>query len=203
MTDPDTRTDRTGMPELRTERLLLRDWREEDLDPFAELNADPVAMEHFPSALSAAQSAQMVERIRERWFDDGLSWWAVESRDTGEFLGAVGLMRVDFDAPFNDPARPSIEAGWRLRRAAWGHGYAPEAAVAALRWGFDERGADEIVAFTVVTNERSRRVMEKIGMVHDADGDFGHPRVESGSPQRRHVLYRATRSSWSPERPSQ
>jgi RimJ/RimL family protein N-acetyltransferase len=198
-----TRPDDRAMPELRTERLRLRDWRDADLAPFAELNADPIAMEHFPSTLSPEQSAKMIDRLRERWALHGLSWWAVDALESGEFLGAVGLMRVDMDAQFNDPEDPSIEIGWRLRRAVWGHGLAPEAATAALEWAFDARDAEEVVAFTVVANERSRRVMEKLGMSHDPDGDFDHPRVTDGSPLRRHVLYRLPRSRWSLGSPGQ
>jgi len=184
------------MPELRTGRLLLRDWRSSDLAPFAELNADPVAMEHFPSTLTTEQSAEMIDAMRARWRDDGLAWWAVEDLADGSFVGAVGPMRVAIDAAFNDPAAPAIEMGWRLRRQVWGRGYAVEAARAAMAWVVDEHPEEEIVSFTVVDNTKSRRVMEKLGMVHDAHGDFAHPRVPDGSPLRRHVLYRLSQSSW-------
>jgi len=184
------------MPELRTERLLLRDWRESDLEPFAELNSDPIAMEHFPSTLTTAQSAEMIEAQRARWSDDGLGWWAVEDLADGEFVGAVGPMRVTFDAPFNDAGARLVEVGWRLRRQVWGRGYAPEGARAAISWAFQDPSLDEILSFTVVDNDRSRRVMEKLGMTHDPDGDFEHPRVPDGSPLRRHVLYRLQRTSW-------
>src|SRR4051794_21388025 len=97
---------REPMPELRTDRLLLRDWRDEDLAPFAALNADPVAMEHFPSTLTTAQSAAMIDRLQERWSEHGLSWWAVDSLESGEFLGAVGLLLVDFEVSFDDPDSP-------------------------------------------------------------------------------------------------
>lgn len=191
------------MPELRTERLLLRGWQDADLAPFAELNADPLAMEHFPSTLSTEQSAAMVEVLGTRWREDGLSWWAVEVLATGAFVGAVGLLRVDIDALFNDPEHPSTEIGWRLRREAWGQGYATEAARAVVDHAFRDPTLDELVSFTVVANTRSRRVMEKLGMTHDADGDFAHPRVEPGTPWRHHVLYRLPRSRWSAETPSQ
>lgn len=184
------------MPELRTERLLLRDWRASDLSSFAELNADPVAMEHFPSTLTTEQSAEMIDAMRARWCDDGLAWWAVEDLADGEFVGAVGPMRVTFDASFNDSEEPLVEIGWRLRRNVWGLGYAPEAAQAALTWAFENPSIDEILAFTVVANSRSRRVMEKLGMAHDPDGDFDHPRTPDDSPLRRHVLYRLPRTSW-------
>ena len=187
------------VPELRTERLLLRDWRGSDLAPFAELNSDPIAMEHFPSTMTRAQSDEMVEAQRARWRDDAMSWWAVEDAATGQFLGAVGPMLVTIDAPFNDPMAPSVELGWRLRRESWGRGHATEAALAALVWVFEDPGLDEVVSFTVVANSRSRRVMEKLGMVHDPVGDFDHPRVPDSSPLRRHALYRVSRAAWSEE----
>jgi len=178
------------VPELRTDRLVLRDWRESDLEPFGEINADPVVMEHFPSTLDAEGTRAMVERQRERWRDDGMGWWAVEHAATGEFVGTVGLMRVDFAAPFHDVGHPVAEVGWRLARSAWGQGYATEAARASLAWGFDDVGLDEIVSFTVAANKRSRRVMERLGMVRDPSVDFEHPRVDPDSPLRHHVVYR-------------
>jgi RimJ/RimL family protein N-acetyltransferase len=201
--DPEGSDPVRPMPELRTDRMLLRDWRDEDLAPFAELNSDPIAMEHFPSTLTTAQSAEMIERLREQWASHGWSWWAVGSLESGEFLGAVGLLLVDLDAPFNDPEDPSIEVGWRLRRAAWGQGFATEAATAALDWAFGLQAAEEVVSFTAPVNHRSRRVMEKLGMRHDPDGDFDHQRVEPGSTLRRHVLYRLPRTSWPRHAPSQ
>ncbi|CAN5571086.1 GNAT family N-acetyltransferase [soil metagenome] len=182
-----------SIPEITTERLLLRGWRESDLAPFAELNADPETMEHFPSAMNRVESDQMVERLLQGWADDGMSWWAVETLADGSFVGAVGLMRVSFDAPFAEPGRPATEVGWRLLRSTWGHGYATEAAVAAVTWGFEEHDLDQIFAFTVPPNLRSRRVMERLGMAHDPAEDFDHPRVDGGSPLRRHVLYRLPR----------
>ena len=177
-------------PELRTDRLVLRDWRESDLLPFGELNADPVVMEHFPSTLDAEGTRATVERQRARWRDDGMGWWAVEDAATGSFVGAVGLMRVDFAAPFHDVSQPVAEIGWRLARSAWGQGYATEAASASLQWGFDDLRLDEIVSFTVTANQRSRRVMERLGMVRDPSVDFEHPRVDPDSPLRHHVVYR-------------
>jgi len=184
------------MPELRTDRLLLRDWTEADLAPFATLNADPVAMEHFPSTLDRAQSDAMVEMLRNRWRAHGLSWWAVEERASGEFLGAVGLLQVTVVAPFNDPEAPSVEVGWRLLPSSWGRGYATEAAAAAIEWGIGERGLGEIVSFTVPANQRSRRVMEKLGMTHDPAGDFDHPSLDPVNALRRHVLYRLSADDW-------
>ena len=180
------------IPELRTERLLLRGWLRGDRAAFAALNADPEVMRHFPSVLSTAASNRMVEAIVHGWQEHGYGLWAVERAADGAFLGFTGLSTPSFDAPF----MPTVEVGWRLARAAWGHGYATEAAEAALAFGFEAMGLEEIVSFTVPANERSRGVMERLGMTRDAADDFDHPKLPAGHPLRRHVLYRLTREDW-------
>lgn len=180
------------VPELRTERLLLRAWRDSDRVPFAELNADPVVMEHFPSTLDRATSDAMVDRILDRWAAGRPSLWAVEVPGGAEFIGFVGLLEPSFVAAFT----PCVEIGWRLAAPSWGRGYAPEAARAALTHGFDTLGADEIVSFTAPANANSRRVMEKLGMHHDPADDFDHPNLPEGDPLRRHVLYRLSAEEW-------
>jgi ribosomal-protein-alanine N-acetyltransferase len=174
---------------LSTERLLLRQWRDEDLEPFAALNADPVVMERFPSTLTRAESDALVARIRTGFAEHGYGLWALDVKETGEFIGFTGLALQTFPAPFN----PSVEVGWRLQRSAWGRGYASEAARAALGVGFHEFGLDEIVSMTAVTNLRSQRVMERIGMTRDPADDFLHPNVPDGHRVQPHVLYRIAR----------
>jgi len=179
---------------LRTARLILRAWRHEDLEPFAALNADPAVMEHFPGTLTRAASDAAAAHIRAELAERGFGLWAVEVPGEAEFVGFTGLSVVRFDAPFTRAAQPSevIEVGWRIARAHWGRGYAPEAAQAALRYGFEALGLGEIVAFTAIGNTRSRRVMEKLGMTHEPADDFEHPNLAPAHPLRRHVLYRAT-----------
>jgi ribosomal-protein-alanine N-acetyltransferase len=174
--------------ELRTARLLLRPWRDEDREPFAALNADPEVMEHFPSTMTRAQSDAFVDFIVATTAERGWGIWAVEVVATGEFIGFVGLNEPRFDAHFT----PAVEIGWRLARNAWGHGYATEAARAVLEHAFTELELDEVVSFTSTTNLRSQRVMERIGMTHDPADDFDHPRV-TDERLRRHVLYRLRR----------
>ncbi|MHB1561056.1 MAG: GNAT family N-acetyltransferase [Isosphaeraceae bacterium] len=176
---------------LRTERLLLRDWRESDLDPFATMNADPEVMEFFPRPLERAESDAAVGRIREHLASHGFGLWAVEVPGVADFIGFVGLAVPQFEAPFT----PCVEIGWRLTRRYWGRGYAIEAALAVLDFGFQERGLDEIVSFTAMGNVRSRAVMERIGMTRSPDEDFDHPALPEGHPLRRHVLYRVRRTS--------
>ena len=172
-----------------TERLVLRQWRESDLEPFARLNADPEVMRYFPAPLSREQSDAMVDRLSGHIEAEGWGMWALERRDTGEFIGFTGLGVPRQVLPF----QPCVEVGWRLAATAWGHGFATEAAREALRVGFDELGLTEIVSFTAVPNMRSRAVMERLGMVRDAAEDFDHPAVDVGHPVRRHVLDRTVR----------
>jgi RimJ/RimL family protein N-acetyltransferase len=174
--------------ELRTERLLLRGWRDEDLAPFAALNADPEVMEHFPGPMTREASDAFAAFNRRTIESRGWGIWALEVVATGDFVGFVGLNEPKFEAHFT----PAVEIGWRLARCAWGHGYATEAARAVVAYAFDELELDEIVSFTSTTNVRSQRVMERIGMTRDRNGDFDHPRVTD--PRiRRHVLYRLGR----------
>ena len=177
-------------PELRTERLLMRCWAREDRPAFAAINRDPRVMEFLGEPLTPEQSDDFVDRIEARLETQGFGFWALEAPDVAPFIGMAGLNVPRFDAPF----MPAVEVGWRLDPAYWGHGYATEAARAALEYAFDVLSLDDVVAFTVEGNMRSRRVMERIGMTRDAEGDFDHPLVAVGSPLRRHVLYRVRRA---------
>jgi ribosomal-protein-alanine N-acetyltransferase len=182
------------IPRLATERLLLREWREADRKPFAALNADPHVMKHFPSTLSRAESDALVDRIVDRWRCDGHGLWAVERSANGVFLGFTGLAGLD-DSP---GMPPFVEIGYRFAVPAWGHGYATEAARAAVAWGFEVLGVGEIASWTAVSNMRSQAVMRRIGMTHDQADDFDHPRLPEGHPLRRHVMYRLRRPGSSP-----
>ena len=170
-------------------RLILRAWREEDLAPFAELNADPAVMEYFPSTLSRAESDAFAARIRSEMAERGFGLWAVEVPGVAPFIGFTGLAVPRFRAHFT----PCVEIGWRIAREYWGRGYAPEAAGKALAHAFVALGLDEAVSFTAAGNLRSRRVMEKLGMTHDPADDFEHPSLAPGHRLRRHVLYRFRR----------
>ena len=172
--------------ELRTERLLLRRWRDTDREPFAAMNADPVVMEHFQATLTRAESDAFVDRIATCFAERGYGLWALEVLETGAFIGYTGLWPAEFEAPFT----PAVEVGWRLAQEGWGHGYASEAARASVTDGFARLGLDEILSFTTTTNLPSQRVMERIGMARDLAGDFDHPNVPTGHRLRRHVLYR-------------
>ena len=168
---------------IRTERLLMRRWRESDREPFAELNADPLTMVYFPDTLDRAASDALVDRI-ESWFDRlGYGLWALEIAETGRFIGFTGLSPMPDDVPWAG----GTEIGWRLTRHAWHHGYATEAARAALEVAFRGVGLTEIWSMTAVRNEPSQAVMRRIGLREVAR--FEHPRVPEGHPLRPHVTY--------------
>lgn len=164
-----------------TPRLVLRAWREEDLGTFTDMNADPRVMEYFPAPLAPEQSAEFMERIREEFSTEGFGLYAVERREDGELLGYTGLHRVTFTG-----MKDKIEIGWRLRAEFWDQGYATEAAQVCVALAA-KLGIEELVAFTTVTNLRSQRVMQKLGM--ELLCEFDHPALPEGHPLRRHVLY--------------
>jgi len=177
---------------LRTPRLLLREWRDSDLDAFAAMAADPEVMRYMLPLEGRAASDALAARLRAHFAEHGFGFWAVELPDIAPFIGMVGLSVVGFEAHFT----PAVEVGWRLARPHWGQGYATEAAAAALDHGFRQLGFREFVAFTAPTNRRSRRVMERLHMTCSEHDDFDHPRVPEGHPLRRHVLYRIRREDW-------
>jgi len=175
-----------GVTELSTERLILRRWQGRDLAPWAAMNADPEVREHLGEPLTREQSDASVARFLAEFDERGYGWWAVEIRATGGFAGFAGLDRVDDGLPFT-----GVEIGWRLARAAWGKGYATEAALAVLAFGFGTLGLAEILAVTTAGNLRSQAVMRRIGMTRDPAGDFEDPTAPEG-PLRPNVLYRIT-----------
>jgi ribosomal-protein-alanine N-acetyltransferase len=174
---------------IRTERLILRDWRDEDIEPLAAINADPLVVRFLPGPMTLEETRAMVERKRAHRARHGFTSFAVEVPGVAPFIGYVGLQVPAFAAHF----MPAVEIGWRLAPAHWGKGYATEAARAALRFGFGDLNLDQIVSFTVPANRPSRAVMERIGMTYDPKDDFDHPRLAEGHPLRRHVLYRINR----------
>jgi RimJ/RimL family protein N-acetyltransferase len=174
------------LPDLRTTRLLLRPWRSEDRDALAAMNADPRVMEYFPKTMTLEESQAMFDRFHAHVDEHGFGIWAVEIPGVAACAGFLGLWRPKFVTRFT----PCVEMGWRLAAAHWNRGYATEGAKAAMTYGFESLGLDELVAFTAVENVRSRRVMEKLGMTWNPADDFDHPNMPEGHPVRRQVLYR-------------
>ena len=170
---------------METDRLILRDWKDEDLAPFADLNGDPGVMEYFPSVLTREESDDLASAIRNKIKIEGWGPWAVELKATGEFIGVVGLQKSESNLPFY----PCVEVAWRLSSKHWNKGYATEAAKASLNYASSVLNLKEVVSFTAKLNVRSQTVMKKIGMCSDGY-EFDHPGVPSDSPLCRHVLYK-------------
>jgi len=177
---------------IRTPRLLLRPWRDEDREPFTAMNADPAVMEFFPACLTREESDKGMAWFQSDYQTHGFGMLAAELLGEAPFIGFIGIQKVPFDAPFT----PAIEIGWRLARPFWNHGLATEGASAVLSYGFRKLDLNEIVSFAVPANVQSRRVMQKIGMRHDHASDFDHPKLPEGHPLRRHVLYRLSKTDW-------
>jgi RimJ/RimL family protein N-acetyltransferase len=174
---------------LRTARLIMRRWQDGDREPFAALNADPRVMRYFPATLDRAASDARIDSIEERFEAQGFGLWALEIARTGEFIGFTGFNPVPGDLPGGG----GMEVGWRLAHAAWHHGYATEAARAALGVAFDGAGMTEVYSMTAVLNEPSLAVMRRLGLTELARWD--HPRIPAGSPLRPHVTCRLGRDS--------
>lgn len=177
---------------IETSRLILRKWRDADRAPFAAINADPEIMCYFLAAHHRGESDAYIDRANLKIEEDGCGFFAVERKADGVLIGVAGLAVLRPEYPFE----PGYEVGWRLDKTAWGQGYACEAARASLKLGFERFNPKEILAFTVPDNVKSRAVMTRIGMSHDAEGDFDHPNLPEGHALRRHVVYRITREEW-------
>ena len=174
---------------LETDRLLLRLWKSSDLESMVKINQDPQVMNYFPSLVDKLGTEKLIQKINDHYNQYGYTLYALELKATGEFIGFVGLLVADFKASFT----PATEIGWRLSSTHWGKGYAPEAAKALLHYAFSSLELDEVVSFTSIKNKNSIRVMEKIGLQYDENGDFNHPNVDPKSSLFRHVLYRLRR----------
>ena len=177
---------------IRTQRLILRPWLKEDFGPFADLNADPHVMEYFPAILSREKSDQLARSISNNIEKRGWGLWAVSVINGPHFIGFIGLDEMTFEAPFT----PAVEVGWRLAYDFWNQGYATEGAWAALQYGFEVLKLNEIISVAFQGNNRSRKVMEKLGMTHDPKDDFDHYKLPKGHPLQRHVLYRMNQRQW-------
>lgn len=177
---------------IKTNRLILRPWQENDLEPFAKLNADSRVMEYFPSVKTFEESVKEYEAILEQFKKHGYGWWAVSELNKNNFIGFIGLRYIDFPASFT----PAVEIAWRLAYDYWGKGYATEGANASLKYGFKVLKLTEIISFTSNPNFRSQAVMKRIGMHHNPEDDFDHPKLSEGHPLRRHILYRLKSNEW-------
>lgn len=182
---------------LSTERLILRTWKPSDTPLMTAISSDPMVMEHFPALQDSAATQALIDHINQHHEKFGYALYAVEIKDTHEFIGFVGLNHPPFEIHnFQPKGLPIVEIGWRLSSKHWGQGYATEAAKAVLHYAFTELNLNEIISFTVPANAKSQRVMKKIGLHHSEADDFDHPKLEENDPLKRHVLYRLTRDNF-------
>lgn len=177
---------------IKTKRLLLRPWQKKDLKPFCQINTDKRVMEYFPKTLTPEESNHFAKKISIQIEQVGWGLWAVEVPEIASFIGFIGLSPVSFTSHFT----PAVEIGWRLAYPYWGHGYATEGALAALKFGFETLYLPEIVSFTAKQNKRSIKVMKKIGMHHNIADDFHHPKLTLDHRLSKHVLYRLSLKEW-------
>jgi len=177
--------------ELSTEHLILRQWRDNDLPPFAKLNADLGVMEYYPNTLNLEESNEMARKLKSLLANRGWGFWAVEEKKSNQFIGFVGLHQPTYDLPVTG----CTEIGWRLAKSYWGLGYATEAAKMALNYAFTTLNEKEIFSFTPTGNHRSRSVMERIGM-QNTKNNFEHPIIPKGHKLRDHVLYKINKEQW-------
>lgn len=186
------------MDSIKTPRLLLRQWTEDDFEPFAQMNFDPKIREFLPVKVqrdrenSYTFAKDIIKRNEEKNWGSGYAMWAVEIPGQAKFIGRIMLVSVPFEAHFT----PAVEIGWYISPVYWGKGYATEAAQAVLRYAFETLNLPEIVAYTVVNNIRSRRVMEKLGMDHNPNEDFDHPNLDKDDSFCRHVLYQISKNKF-------
>ena len=177
---------------MESPRLIIRQWEPSDYEPFAQMNQDSEVMQYFSKHLTIEESNAMIEKSKLMLDEVKYGFWALEAKEGSEFLGFVALAKVQFDCPF----KGSMEIGWRLKKSAWGKGYATEGARVLLKYGFEALEFSEIVSLTAKINLRSSRVMERIGMKRNADDDFNHPKIAPESPLRPHVLYRISKDKF-------
>lgn len=182
---------------LTTKRLILRTWKPSDIPLMAAISSDPLVMKYFPAIQDMTATKALIDHINQHYEKFGYATYAVEIKETHEFIGFVGLNHPSFEIPnFQPSGLPIVEIAWRLSSQYWGKGYATEAAKAVLHYAFTELNLSEIISFAVQTNVKSRRIMEKIGLHHSEEDDFDHPKLGNDSSLKRHALYRLTRNEY-------
>ena len=177
---------------IETDRLILRTWHDDDLQPMLVINQDPKVMEYFPGLQDLEMTKKFIDKVNAHLENHGYSLYATVRKDTNEFIGFIGLLIADFESHFT----PATEIGWRLSPHHWGQGFATEGAKAVLDFAFKELKIPEIVSFTAAGNAKSIRVMQKIGLQHNEADDFDHPKLDNTSPLKRHVLYRLIKEDY-------
>lgn len=178
---------------IETDRLVLRTWQSSDLEPLAAIHNDTRVMQYLGATRDINSSQQYIEKLDAHYIERGYTSYAVDVKDTNQFIGCIGLRFADY---LPDLITPSVEIVWRLAFKYWGQGYATEGATAVLHYGFNTLRLDQVISLASSGNLRSRRIMEKIGLIHKPADDFDHPRYAEGDPLKRHVIYRLTKNEY-------
>ena len=173
---------------FKSERLGFRNWSKEDLVEFAKLNGDEAVMEHFPEILSNKEVAIFISQLKAHFDENGFTYYATEILETGEFIGMIGLAFQKYETNFT----PAIDIGWRLKRSAWGKGFATEGAKRCIEYGFNELNIDQIISVCTIKNKKSEKVMQKIGMTKI--GAFNHPELVNYPKYEKHFCYEIIRN---------
>lgn len=172
---------------FESERLGFRRWKEQDRKPFSEMSADPEVMLYFPKLLAKEDADRLIERFEIHMDEKGYTMWAVEKKEDGTFIGFIGLLEIAMEIS----GKGFAEIGWRLDKRYWKKGYAVEGARACLAYAFGPLNMTSVYSFTSPLNEPSQTVMKRIGMTKI--DEFEHPKLEAGSPLKKHVLYKKDR----------
>ncbi|MFN5382973.1 MAG: GNAT family N-acetyltransferase [Alphaproteobacteria bacterium] len=176
---------------IETKRLILRTWTAEDVKPFYKMNQDPKVTEFLLGPLTLEECESFIQAQNEHFDQHNYTLFAAELKSSGEFIGFIGLKYRGLE--FKTEFAPTTEIGWRLASQYWGKGYATEAAIAALQYGFEECGLDQIVSFTVPANVKSIAIMQRLGMQKALDSDFKHPMLPHNHTLSAHVLYKISK----------
>jgi len=173
---------------FKSERLGFRNWRNEDLEEFAKLNSDIAVMEHFPKTLSKKEVEELIGKLKNHFSENGFTYYATEILETNEFIGMIGIAFQKYKTKFT----PAIDIGWRLKRSAWGKGYATEGAKKCLEYAFNELEIKKIIAICTIKNNKSENVMKKLGMIKK--GEFNHPELVNHPEYEKHFCYEITKN---------
>lgn len=175
---------------FRSRRLGFRNWTKEDLTEFAKINADPEVMEHFPKPISKEETAEFIDRLKKHYQKNGFNYFAAEILDSGELIGFIGLAFQDYKSEFT----PAVDIGWRLKKSAWGKGYATEGAKKCLEFAFQKLNLETVISTCIEKNSKSENVMKKVGM--EKIGEFKHPKLKDYPDYEKCFCYGITKKMW-------
>ncbi|CAA0177618.1 GNAT family N-acetyltransferase [Tenacibaculum maritimum] len=175
---------------FKSERLGFRKWKESDLSEFTKINADLDVMEHFPKLLTKKETADFIKRANNQYNKNGCCYFAIEILKSGEFIGFIGLALQNYKTDFT----PAIDIGWRLKKSAWGKGFATEGAGRCIEFGFQKLNLKNIISFCTEKNKNSENVMKKIGM--KKIGTFNHPKLNKYPKYEKCICYEITQKAW-------